>query len=153
MKKTLPVLSLLILMLAAACKTTKYTPDNLPAKQVIFGDGGGFTGIQASYILLENGQIFQQVGVNGSISELKSIKPKKAKNLFDKVNALQLSSLNIEKPGNMYNFLRQVTDQLDVRATWGASDYMPPETLVSVYKELKALTVQSKKSDLPAKKS
>lgn len=137
--------------MVTACKVTKYSPEKLPVRQVVFGDGGGFAGIQTSYTLLENGQLFKQMGVEGTMTELKSIKSKEAKALFDKVNSLQLFKLDIEKPGNMYYYLRQVTDHLDSRVTWGAGDYMPPEALVTVYKELKALTkdretVQSKKS-------
>ncbi len=124
----------------------------MPIRQIVFGDGGGFAGIETSFTLLENGQIFKQVGVEGAFEELKSIKSKEAKVLFDKVNSLQLFKLDIEKPGNMYYFLRQVTDNLDSRVTWGAGDYMPPQGLVSVYKELKALTkdreaAKTKKSD------
>ncbi len=141
-------------MLTAACKVTKYTPDKLPIRQIVFGDGGGFAGIETSYTLLENGQIFKQVGMDGAMTEMKAIKSKEAKKLFDKVNSLQLFKLDIEKPGNLYYFLRQVTDHLDSRVTWGAGDYLPPEGIVSVYKELKALTkeratVDSKKTDKP----
>lgn len=108
-----------MLLLFSACKTTKYTPDKLPIRQIVFGDGGGFAGIETSYTLLENGQIFKQVGVEGPMQGLKSIKPKEAKALFDKVNSLQLFKLDMDKPGNMYYYLRQVTDHLDSRVTWG----------------------------------
>ncbi len=139
MKNLLPILSLITLVILPACKTTKYTPEKFPVRQIIFGDGGGFAGIETSYTLLENGQIFKQVGVEGSYTELKPIKPKAAKELFDKVNSLQLFKLDIDQPGNMYYFLRQITDHLDSRVNWGAGDYMPPQGLVSVYKELKDL--------------
>jgi hypothetical protein len=139
MKNSLHILAMM-LMLFTACKVTKHTPDKLPIRQLVFGDGGGFVGIETSFTLLENGQLFKQVGVEGAMEELKPIKPKAAKALFDKVNGLQLFKLDIDKPGNMYYFLRQVTDHLDSRVTWGAGDYLPPQGLVSTYKELKALT-------------
>ncbi|MCF8247736.1 MAG: hypothetical protein K9J37_20240 [Saprospiraceae bacterium] len=139
MKKILPVLPLFLLAILPACKVAKYTPDKLPIRQIVFGDGGGFAGIETTYTLLENGQLFKQVGVEGSFTELKPIKPKAAKVLFDKVNSLQLFKLDIDQPGNMYYFLRQVTDHLDSRVNWGAGDYLPPQSLVSVYKELKDL--------------
>ena len=155
MKNLLPVLALFSLAVLPACKVTKYTPDKLPIRQIVFGGGGGFAGIETSYTLLENGQIFKQVGMEGSFAELKPIKPKAAKALFDKVNSLQLFKLDIDKPGNMYYFLRQVTDHLDSRVNWGAGDYMPPQSLVSVYKELKDLAkdreaAKSKKSGTAA---
>ena len=142
----------MLVILSPACKVTKYTPDKLPVRQVVFGDGGGFAGIETSFTLLENGQIFRQIGVEGELVGLKAIKSKEAKILFDKVNSLQLFKLDIEKPGNMYYYLRQVTDHLDSRVTWGAGDYLPPQGLVSIYKELKALTkdrglAKAKKTD------
>ena len=139
MKNLLPFIALLSIAVLPACKTTKYTPEKFPIRQIVFGDGGGFAGIETSYTLLENGQIFKQVGIEGSFTELKPIKPKAAKVFFDKVNSLQLFKLDIDKPGNLYYYLRQVTDHLDSRVNWGAGDYMPPQGLVSVYKELKDL--------------
>jgi hypothetical protein len=152
MKKILPIAAMLTLFFAA-CKTTKYSPDKFPIRQIVFGDGGGFAGIETSYTLLENGQLFKQVGVEGAYTELKAIKGKDAKILFDKVNSLQLFKLDIDKPGNMYYFLRQVTDHLDSRVTWGAGDYMPPQGLVSVYRELKGIAKTQQEAALgkPAK--
>lgn len=152
MKKILPVLALFSLAVFTACKSTKYTPDKFPIRQIVWGDGGGFAGIETSYTLLENGQIFKQVGVNGNYTELKPIKSREAKKLFDKVNSLQLFKLDIDKPGNLYYYLRQVTDHLDSRVTWGAGDYLPPQGLVSVYKELKGIVknqeaIQSRKTE------
>ena len=121
------------------CKVTKYTPDKLPTKQVIFGDGGGFTGLETSYTVLENGQIFKQIGTGKAYEELKPVKPKKAKSYFDKVASLQLYKMDIEKPGNLYFFLQEVNETIDSRVTWGAGDYLPPQGIISVYKDLHAL--------------
>lgn len=126
-------------MLFSQCKVVKYTPDKLPTKQVIFGNGGGFAGIETSYILLENGQLFKQVGLEAPYQELKSIKPKEAKPFFEKVASLQLYKMDIEQPGNLYYFMREVNEAIDSRVTWGAGDYLPPKSLVSTYKDLKAL--------------
>ena len=139
MKKLLS-LSLLSLLWFTQCKVAKYSADKLPVRQVVFGDGGGFAGIETTYTLLENGQLFKKVGTDGAYQELKSIKPKQAKELFTKVNSLQLFKLDMEKPGNLYYFLRQVTDHLDSRVTWGSGDFVPPQAVVSVYKELQSLT-------------
>jgi hypothetical protein len=137
MKKILPII-IFSLLLFTQCKVVKYTPDKLPTKQLIFGDGGGFAGIETSYILLENGQLFKQVGVDGPYQELKSIKPKEAKPFFEKVASLQLYKMDIEHPGNLYYFMREVNEAIDSRVTWGAGDYLPPTALVSTYKDLQA---------------
>ena len=126
-------------MLFSYCKVVKYTPDKLPARQLIFGDGGGFAGIETSYTLLDNGQIFKQVGTNGNYQELKSMNRKKAKELFGKAKTLQLFNLDIDKPGNLYYFVREISEQLDSKVTWGTGDYLPPQGLVFLYKDLAAL--------------
>jgi len=37
-----------------------------------------------------------------------------------------------------------VTENTDSRATWGAGDYLPPQNLVSIYRELYALVKDRK---------
>lgn len=137
MKKILPLLT--IIFLFVQCKVVKHTADKLPTKQIIFGDGGGFAGIETSYTLLENGQIFKQVGVDKPYQELKSIKPKAAKPFFEKVASLQLYKMDIEQPGNMYYFLQEINEAIDSKIIWGAGDYVPPKSLVSTYKDLTEL--------------
>ena len=138
MKKIVPLL-LLSALLFPFCKATKYTPDKLPAHQLIFGDGGGFAGIETSYTLLDNGQVFKQTGMSGAFQELKPIHRKQAKAFFEKANALHLYKLDIDKPGNLYYFIREITAQLDSKVTWGAGDYLPPQSLVFLYKDLATL--------------
>ncbi len=138
MKKILPVF-LLSTLFFANCKVVKYTPGNLPVNQLIFGNGGGFTGVETSYTLLENGQIFKQVGVNGTYQELKPINRKKAKSLFEKAVTLQLFKLDINQPGNLYYFVREINQQIDSKVTWGAGDFLPPQGLVFLYKDLATL--------------
>jgi hypothetical protein len=135
MKKLLPFLAF-SLLLFSHCKITKYTPDKLPSKYMIIGDGGGFAGIETSYTLLENGQVFRKVGSGGNYEELKAIKVKDAKALFEKLSSLQLYKLDIEKPGNLYYFVRDVNTNTDSRVTWGAGDYLPPQSIISFYKEV-----------------
>ena len=140
--KKLFTFAVLSCLLFTHCKVVKYTPDKLPTKQVVFGDGGGFAGIETSYILLENGQLFKHIGVEGKYQELKGIKPKEAKVFFDKIASLQLYKMDIEKPGNLYYFLQEINDVIDSRVTWGSGDYLPPHSIVSTYKDLKKFASQ-----------
>ncbi len=139
MKKVLLSITALFLFFLSGCKMTKYTSDKFPDHQLIFGKGGGFAGVETSFILLENGQIFRQVGTEGSYEELKPIRKKEAKAFFSKLSSLQLYKLDIEKPGNLYYFLQEITSSLDSRVTWGSGDYLPPQALMSLYKELHTL--------------
>ncbi len=139
MMKSLLFFSVSALCFLSGCKIAKYTVDKLPSHQLIFGSGGGFSGLETTFILLENGQVFRQTGVDDVYEELKPIRRKKARDLFSKLSSLQLYKLDIENPGNMYYFLREVTDKLDSKVTWGAGDYLPPQALISLYKELSGL--------------
>ena len=141
MKKLIP-LSILTLLFFAQCKVVKYTPDKLPTKQVTFGEGGGFAGVETVYTLLENGQIFKQIGAESTYEELKSIKPKAAKSIFEKVHSLQLYKMDIERPGNLYYFLQEVNEAIDSRVVWGSGDYIPPASVISVFKELKEVVAK-----------
>ena len=150
MKKLLPIIAFSVLLFNQ-CKVVRHSADKLPTKQIIFGDGGGFSGIETSYTLLENGQLFKQVGTDGPYQELKSIKPKEAKVFFGKVASLQLYKMDIEMPGNLYYFLREVNETIDSRVTWGAGDYLPPRALVSTYKDLQEFASRQEMIERKAK--
>jgi hypothetical protein len=124
------------LLITTQCKVIKYTPEKLPLRQIIFGDGGGFSGIETSYILLENGQLFKKSGLGTGMQELESVRKKQTEELFRKTAAIQLYKLDIHKPGNLYYFLQEVNEETDSRATWGSGDYLPPQNLVNVHREL-----------------
>ena len=137
--KKITLFAVFALLFFAQCKVVKYTPDKLPTKQVLFGEGGGFVGTETSYTLLENGQIFKQTGTDGAYKELRAIQPKRAKSIFADVNSLQLYKMDIERPGNLYYFIQEVNEHIDSRVTWGAGDYIPPQSVIAVYKELHAM--------------
>lgn len=135
MKKAV-LFAITAMLVFSQCSVVKYTPDKLPTKQIIFGDGGGFANIETSYTLLENGQIFKQIGTENTYEELKAIKKKDAKSYFDKVASLQLYKMDIEKPGNLYYFLQEVNETIDSRVVWGAGDYLPPQGIINTFKDL-----------------
>jgi len=124
------------LLFFADCKVVKYTPDKLPDKQLIWGTGGGFAGIEITYTMLENGQIFRQTGVEGNYEELVPLKKKETAVYFEKLASLQLYKQDIDKPGNLYYFLQEITEAIDSRATWGAGDYLPPQSMAGLFREL-----------------
>ncbi len=131
---------LLFSVMFSACKGTQYTPANLPEKQLLFGEGGGFTGDFTEYLLLENGQLFVQKRFNGEQMEIASTKKSKAKAMFKQAAALLTDSAAINYPGNMYYFLQLKDNGSDVRLTWGAPGYEVNEPVKLLYDQLKTLT-------------
>ena len=126
-------------LLFSNCKTTKYTPEAFPEKQIIFGDGGGFSGVVTQFILLENGQFFKKTSLKEGHEELEPLKKKQAKEIYERLANLRLHKFDINHPGNLYYFLRTTDEELDHTITWGAGDYNLREDIMSFYKDLRAL--------------
>lgn len=116
----------------------KFTRDNLPAKQLRWGSGGGFAGKETTHILLENGQIFQQE-MNGPATETGSAKPKTAATLFKTVESLALQKLEFNHPGNIYSFLELQQGDSVAKVVWGDQNFTVNDQVKALYDQLNAL--------------
>jgi hypothetical protein len=125
--------------LLAFCKHTQYTTANLPAKQLRWGNGGGFTGKETAYTLLENGQIFKRDGVDGVLSEIKGTKTKTGTALLKTAETLGLSKLDLVHPGNTYNFIEVPDGQKTKRLSWGDPKYQVDPKIQDLYNQLTKL--------------
>lgn len=136
-----PILLILLASLAIAglsfCQSTRYTADQLPAKQIRWGSGGGFTGIESGYILLENGQLFKKEKNDGALTELPKAKRKTAENLFERCFTDQLLRMEYMKPRNTYYYLELADGNMVNRMSWAGED--GPEEALQLCKELNAL--------------
>ena len=129
---------LFIIFLLSACKT--YSPDQLPESQLRFGNGGGFAGIETTYTLLENGQLFKSSSVDTVQQELNKTKIKNAKQVFEQMTALQLDSIDLNSPGNVYQFVEKKVGTQSHRVVWTGVSEIP--ALDSLYHQLVGLTVE-----------
>ena len=122
-------MSFLFLLLCAGlacCKSTHYTAGQLPAKQIRWGEGGGFTGRETTFILLDNGQIFRKEGMKDQFTELSSISQSKAKHLYKRAEKLGLMNLDFQDPGNIYSFIEIIDGDQVRRIVWGGNKPLPP---------------------------
>ncbi len=140
MKFTLIVLSLLaVAALLVFCKHTKYTADNLPKEQIRFGKGGGFTGVEESFTLLENGQLF-----DGKKVALDSAKRRIAKTCFKAIGRLGLEKLDFKHPGNTYSFIEVPAGDGFNRIAWGAADMPIDSNIAKLHGKLMGLLPKPK---------
>lgn len=128
-----------------SCKT--YQTNELPDKQLIWGTGGGFSGVVNQYILLENGQLFFEDGLKHTKVELSKQQKQAAKALFNKCIDLNVTSMEMNEPGNLYYFIRYKTKEEDNTLTWGSGDYKTDENIEAFYLELQNLVEESKKME------
>lgn len=124
------------------CKNTEYTPANLPNEYLRFGDGGGFAGIETTYTLLENGQLFKHKSKGTDTLELSSCKRSIAKKLFEKAESLGLKQLEFMYPSNIYSFIEIVDDGKTNRIAWGDREHPVDEKISAFYDELRKLTFE-----------
>ncbi len=132
-------ISLLFFFSILGCKSTKYTANNLPEKQLIFGKGGGFSGEIVSYILLENGQLFEANSLLKITNEVRKINKKECKKHFQRSETTPLFDANINYPSNVYYFITYKEADKQRQMTWGAADFQAPVELKQWYQELQQL--------------
>lgn len=139
MKTVIFLLSLLATaFLFFACKHPKYAPGNFPTRQLHWGSGGGYAGKETSYTLLDNGQIFvRQKG--GALSETGKTKSKKAKELYEMIETLELRKMNFQHPGNTYNFIEVSNGDSVHRISWGEKDKPVDAKIGEMFGQLQAL--------------
>ena len=141
MKLVLIALSLFsVAALLVFCKQNKYTADNLPNNQIRFGKGGGFTGVEHAYTLLENGQIFN----NSNNNALDTAKKRIAKACFEQVTQLNLGQLDFAHPGNTYSFIEVPTSDGFNRISWGAADAPVDSNIAKLHQKLMNLLPEAK---------
>lgn len=126
-----------------SCNT--YKADNLPTKQLLFGNGGGVTGAVKEFILLDNGQIFTRTSFAGTPTKLGKISKKQAKAIYASYDQ-KLKSIELIKPGNQYKYIQMNIDSTqNYRQVWGKPGETPPEEVLDFYEQLTGLVKGKKK--------
>lgn len=134
------LIPLLFFIVFFSCKSQQYGSDHLPEKQLVFGKGGGFSGAEDAFSLLENGQLFQLSSLTNERRELKGIKKKEAKSYFTQIYDLRLPETDFDHPGNVYYYLEVVNGEGKYRVTWGSNAHEVPETYKTLHKQLMTIT-------------
>lgn len=139
----LTLIALSTSLLVVACKGSRYTADNLPAKQIRWGTGGGIAGKENTHILLENGQIFNQ-DIMGKTSSVSKTKTKKALALFKSAEALGLDKMDFQHPANIYSFIELRDGDMLSRIVWGDASYPVGKPVEALYGQLNTLLTKKR---------
>ena len=135
MQKTL--LLLVFLSFFTAC-SKKFTAETLPSQRLQFGTGGGFTGQQNAYLLLENGQIFKQKDLDGKKFEaLGKIPTSLAKTVYKQCKTYEKVKLN--RPSDLYHFISLKNDSTNLKWQWGENLTVKDSAVNSLFKLHKTL--------------
>ena len=144
--KVLCIIALLftVALLGSQCKHTKYTPESLPEDRLLFGNGGGFAGIETTYTLLENGQLFNFDSKAPAPMEIGGAKKKAANRLFETAESLGLLTLDFQHPGNIYQFIEFQNDGKKSRVVWGDKDHAIDPKITDLYQQLTEILNEKK---------
>lgn len=144
--KRFPLIALLLGAVLASyhCKHPKYSPMDLPGEQIRFGNGGGFTGMEMTYTLLENGQVFKFGSKAPQPMEVAAAKRRTARRLFETAESLGLLHTEFMHPGNTYQFIEFQDDGQQRRIAWGDGEHPVDPKIQSLFDELMQLVAEKK---------
>ncbi len=135
MKKIIYSVIITLFLFSMGCKSKKYTMEQVPASQLVFGSGGGFSGIVKEYSLLQNGEIITKMDKSTTYEKVGSINEQVAKGLFSTVTKFTTKKYKLDSPGNMYQFIQLKNEGKDTKFTWSEAVQADPK-LNKVYQLL-----------------
>jgi len=132
------LLFLFITTLFASCSSTGKVTDNPNGKRLVFGTGGGFTGMYSIYELNEDGNLFA-ILPDSTSKPLKKLKRKQTRNIFAQADKLKLAQPAFNHPGNMTSFIKYVSDSVLTEYKWGDPNVSVPAEIRDLYSQLKSI--------------
>lgn len=116
-------------------KTSKtITPATYTGKQVVIGNGGGFTGATTTYYLLENGQLFGRRSRDTTFTFLAKQTTANTRRLFSTVErTCKIKTTRFDHPGNVYKFVQWRKGKKQYKVTWGATGKKVPANYPKFY--------------------
>ena len=133
----LSILLILLLLGLNSCNK-KIASSELPATQIIFGNGGGFVGKETAFALLEDGRIIALQRDSPTLKIVKKVGKKAATTTFALRDTLKLGSRLQNSPGNVYHFIiLKTANRKDHKIAWDSGDpRTAPADLEGFYKKL-----------------
>ena len=139
--------SIMILILLLAGCSKKITMEKMPATQIIFSSGGGFTAQVKEYCLLENGKIVEKSKDGQEFDVLTTIDRDKATQCFNVSKTFKLDEMQFNEPGNMYYFITiRSKSKTENKIVWGNKSKPVSSEVAALHKML--MSFLPKKEDL-----
>ena len=133
--------SLLLLM---ACKTIDFNPNTYTGDYITIGEGGGIAGIETSYHILPNGQIFKQSSIDTTHTQLPSLDEATVRQALASYRDLALDTYSYREPGNIYRFMAFQIDGKKNRIVWHDEEKIRTEC-IQIYRILYGMIQKEKK--------
>lgn len=104
-----------------SCKSKPINPLQYTESTIIFGYGGGFSGAEKTYSLLDNGGLFELTKMGQEYVKLTKVPKDQVSQIFTNFNFFNFDELKLNEPGNTYKFIELNVDGNRNRIVWGNS--------------------------------
>jgi hypothetical protein len=139
MNNLLGLILLLTTMAGVSCQTKQLAGNPLTDRSLVFGRGGGVTGIERTWILMDNGQVLKQEVIGANPAPVGKISASKARLLFNKADEALYGETNLTEVGNTYSFIGLQDSSRSARLVWtGTLPAMNP-TLAELITEMEKI--------------
>ena len=109
----------MLLVSLSACSVSQFNPLQTDQNFITIGSGGGFSGIETQYHIVETGQVYKQVGLDSDLTHLKPVKEGTIKQALRNCQQFELLDYQYQNPGNTYEFLTIHHGSRSNRIVWG----------------------------------
>lgn len=130
--KQLFTLLIFLSVLTISCGTQGVLHDYQDT-EIVFGSGGGFTGQVTEYHLDTEGNLKMIESLAGNETTMGKVKKSDLKKIFSALSALNLAEMEINHPGNMTYFIKEINKEASNEVIWGSEDYTVPDELQGLY--------------------
>ncbi len=132
------LLSFFIVTLFTSCSSSGKLANNATSEKLIFGSGGGFTGIYMSFEIYKDGRVFNILPDN-SQSKVNKLRKKQTREMFSQAGNLKVNHPAFSHPGNMTYFIKYKFAGDSTEYKWGDSNFSVPNEIKDFYTKLNTI--------------
>ena len=126
-------LCIIIPVVIMACSKQQFIPNQYSGIMVSFGSGGGFTGMEETTFVNQQGRVVTRLGAGSESTSIGKITRREFKNLQDFIIRENLYDYQYSQPGNAYVFLQlqNETTKCD-RIVWELGDQQVSKSAIEL---------------------
>jgi len=132
MMKNLVFVFILFIIITSSCASHRIL-SQYESTEIVFGDGGGFTGQVNEYTLSTDGTITFAKSIEGDTVVLTTVGKKTAGKIYKMFSESGIDTLDFKHPGNKYYFIKERKDGIKHEVIWGDPNYAVPSQIENLY--------------------
>lgn len=132
------LLSFCILALFNSCSSSGKLANDATSEKLVFGSGGGFTGMYVSFEIDKDGRVFN-ILPDKSLNEVKKLRKRQTREIFAEAGQLKISQPAFNHPGNMTWFIKYSITGDSTEFKWGDANFSVPGEIKDFYTQLNTI--------------